>query len=108
MDINSINLNAYKTDESNYNWISNILYIGIDNLLTKWIDNNKPFRLVMVESKKCYMCDNKPIETWSEYTDDFDGKFNRFGWIYCKKCVQPLCLLIHLASLWQYLFFHQN
>ena len=86
MDITSINLNAYKTDESNYNWISNILYIGIDNLLTKWIDNNEPFRLVMVESKKCYMCDKNNIETWTEHTDDFNGKYNRYGWLYCKKC----------------------
>lgn len=55
MDIDSIHLLNNKPDESNYNWIKNIRNIGIDNLITKWIDNNESFRLVMIKVKKCYM-----------------------------------------------------
>ena len=98
MDIYSINFTKNKPDESNYNWIKNMLNIGIDNLITKWIDNNEPFRLVMIESKKCYMCDNKSTETWCQHTDDFNGKYNRCGWLYCKKCAN----LVEMSEYYYY------
>ena len=98
MNINHINLASVKNSESNYNWINNILNIGIDNLIDKWINNKKPFRLVLIEAKKCYICDDNDIETWSEHTDDFSGVYNRNGWIYCKKCAK----LVELSKFYYY------
>ena len=85
MDIHSINL--VNSDKSNYNWIKNILTIGIDNLITKWI-NCFPFRLVMIRSSYCYTCDTFIKEVWTETTDDYDGDYSRCGWVYCKKCAK--------------------
>ena len=61
----------------------------IDEIIDDWEDNKAPFRLVMISSVKCYMC-NKYKTTSdnlrSRYTDDFQGLFNKKGWSYCKDC----------------------
>ena len=92
MDFDTINLINNKMDESNYFWIKNLLEAGINNLITKWVNGVDPFRLVWIQSNQCHICEATETDVWCESTDDFNGRHNNVGWIYCKKCTKLMAL----------------
>jgi hypothetical protein len=73
-------------------FIHNYVLSTIDNIIKKWEETELPFRLVMVQTNFCYICKKHKEETWEKYSDDFNGKYNRYGWIYCNDC-KNICLL---------------
>ena len=61
----------------------------IDKIIDDWEENKAPFRLVMISSVRCYVCnkyDNEPNNIYCRYTDDFDGLYNKKGWSFCSNC----------------------
>jgi hypothetical protein len=63
------------------------LIIDISNdIINKYIIYKIPFRLVMIKSKYCYICDKTTeIDCNYRYVDTYI-KNKMIGWIYCSKC----------------------
>lgn len=54
------------------------------NIITEYLIYKTPFRLVMIKTKHCYVC-NKKTECNHRYVDTYI-KTRMYGWIYCNKC----------------------
>ena len=58
----------------------------INKSLEKWIESKEPIRKVLLRADTCYICHQKKPNICEIATDDYNGYFNHYGWIYCKEC----------------------
>ncbi|MAJ44343.1 MAG: hypothetical protein CMF96_06315 [Candidatus Marinimicrobia bacterium] len=66
--------------------IKQLLVNIFDDIINKYIVYKNPFRLVMIKSKYCYICNkNTKINCNYRYVNTYI-KNNMVGWIYCNEC----------------------
>ena len=66
--------------------VQNIIEQDILDLVYRWKYANIPFRKVMIKMNFCYICKRHRENIYEINCDDYDGRFNHYGWIYCKRC----------------------
>ena len=75
-----------KPTDENYLFIQEYIINTIDKIINKWEDIKTPFRKVMIECKKCYMCRKTQKYIYEISLDSFDGIYNQYGFLFCKSC----------------------
>ena len=97
------------TDSPTFFWIKNLVTLLITDTIQKWVDNCLPFRMVMIRSNYCYICETSSTTVRVKQTDDYDGKYNHYGWLYCSSCkTLKDCALKHYEKQLTYLTYSQT
>ena len=56
--------------------------IIINKSLEKWFIAREPMRKVLTKKDFCYICNTVNKDIYEITTDDYDGYYNHYGWIY--------------------------
>lgn len=71
-------------------FIKELIIDIIDNIINKYEIYKNPFRLVMIQTKFCYICKkNTKISCYHRYVDTY-SKNRMIGWIFCNKCINKV------------------